>query len=345
MNTTLADLKGPIDYTFQTKTPLIEMLDKRGRVSTERGTLIERVIMGGSPAQGTGIFGGGETLNMQRTEQTHKIQLQTHRIVIPINIPKKAMKENDGKLGAIKLIETYPVAVSKALPVDKDRFFFSGVSNGITLPTSEMEGWNTLNAQKTFARGVIGVTNGLIPFAAPAAQSGTTQNLARSSAYGYVSQYGAMTSFANDGEKVYRRVRRECGQYNPTDVNAGPDVMFMDFDSFALFEDARSDKNRTVVIQDKIDNANTDELWIGNMRCRAAKNIILSDFTGAAASGVCYLLTLNGFEYVMFQKGEMSDFDDRVANQDCVTAKYEEQGALLVQGLRMQGAVTGGALP
>jgi hypothetical protein len=344
VNTTLADLKGPIEHAFEQKSPMYDLLQKKGRVSTERGTLIERAIMGGSPAQGTGIFGGGETLNMGRTEQTKKIQLQTHRVVVPINIPKLDMLQNDGKLGAIKLVETYTQSVTKLLPVDFDRFFFTGVSHGYVLPTTAMVGWNTLNGQKTFASGKVGVTQGLIEFAAPTSQNDTTQNLAKSPSYNYVNQFGEITSYALDGEDVYDDVYREVAQFNPTDMNAGPDVIFADFDSFAKYYKSQRNQVRIVHVQDNMDKSgNKMELMMGAARFIAAKNLILTDFIGSAASGIAYYLSLPGIEWVWFQKPTMSSFDDRVPNQDVITAKYEMMGAPVITGMRMQGVVVGGA--
>ncbi len=344
LNTTLADLKGPIEHAFAQKTPLFDLLQKRSRISSEKGTLIERVIMGGSTTQGKGIFGGGETLAMGYTEQTKKIQLQTHRVVIPINITKLNMMQNDGKLGAIKLVDIATEAVTKLLPVDFDRFFFSGVSHGFVLATAEMQGWNTLNGQKTFATGKVGVTQGLIEFVAPTSQNDTTQNLLKSSSYNYVNQFGEISSFALDGIDTYNTVYREVAQFNPTDMNAGPDVIFADFDSFAKYEKDQRSQVRIVHTQDNRDKSgNLMELTLGGSRFIAAKNLILTDFTGAAASGIAYMLSLPGIEWVWFQKPTMSSFDDRIPNQDIVTAKYEMMGCPVVTGMRMQGVVVGGA--
>lgn len=344
LNTTLADLKGPLEHTLVQKTPLWDLLSKKGKVSTDRSHLLERPLMGGSPAQGTGVFEGGETLTIARAEKTKKITVATHRVVVPIAIPKKAMKENEGKTGVIKLIEMYPEAVMKLLPVDLDRFFFTGVSHEHVLPSSECQGWNTFNGQKTFSTGITGVTQGLIEFAAEASQNDTTQNLAKSTSSGYVNQFGEVTSYADNGNKTYARVMRDCARWSP-DMDAGPDVVFMDFDSFALVEADNKDHVQLTVIDGKI-NPNRKSLmelpkW--GTRVLAAKNIVLTDMTGAAASGLAYLFTLDGIEWIWFQKPELSDFEDRIANQDAVIAKLELQGALLVRNMRSQGAVVGGA--
>jgi hypothetical protein len=85
------------------------------------------------------------------------------------------------------------------------------------------------------------------------------------------------------------------------------------------------------------------ELMMGAARFIAAKNLILTDFIGSAASGIAYYLSLPGIEWVWFQKPTMSSFDDRVPNQDVITAKYEMMGAPVITGMRMQGVVVGGA--
>ena len=347
LNTTLADLKGPLEHTFEAKSPMHDLLQKRGKVSSERGQLIERTIMGGSVAQGVGIFTGTELIPGGRTEQTKKIQLQTGRAVVRIDIPKRELRENEGKLGAMKLITEYPASVMKTLPQDFDRFFLTGVSHGNVLPTAQMQGWNTLNGQKTFASGIIGVTVGLIDLDnAPTAQTATVQNLAKSSSYNYVNQRGEVSSFAVDGKRTYRRVAREVGQYNPTSADAKPDVCFIDFDSYALLEEDNETHVRIATSRTDFETGGSiTEMLMGGIRYVASKNLILTDFTGDAAQGVCYMLTLDGFEVVWFQKPELSDFEDRIPNQDVVTAKMEMQFALLVRGMRMQGVVVGGARP
>lgn len=345
LNSTLADLQGPLDMTFAVKTTIYKDLFEKGKVSSVRGTLIERPIMAGAPSSGTGVFGGGETLDLGRTENTHKIQVQTHRIVVPVVIPKLEMLQNEGKAGVIRLVEVYPKAVLEAIPVAVDRYLFTGVSGNAVLPTAALGGWNSLNGAYTATGGKIGVTNGLIAFAAPTAQSDTVQNLAKSNSIGYVNQFGEVTDFPTDGKRVLRKVWRDCSAFNMTGPDAGPDVIYMDFDSFAKFEEEDEAKVQIAVVGDKTDKGNTvmTRLSLGNARVQAAKHIVLTDFTGDAAEGLTYMLTTAGWEWVWFQKPTLSKFEEGPANQDIVVAKYEMMGAPIVTGLRMQGAVVGTA--
>lgn len=344
LNTTLADLQGPIEHAFEAKSPFHDLLKKRGQVSSERGQLIERVIMGGSPSQGVGIFNGTEIIPGGRTEQTHKIQLQTHRLVARIDIPKKELEENVGKTGVLKLIKTYPEAMVKLIPQDWDRFFLTGVSHGKVFSTDALSGFNTLNGQKVFSKGVVGVTNGLLDFVAEASQTDTVQNLPKSIAYNYVNKFGEISSYGVDGWSTYIKTAREVGQANPSSPDAKPDVAFIDFDSYALIAEDNRDHVRVTTSRTDLDKGGSiTELMLGGIRFVAAKNLILSDFTGSAAEGVCYMLSLDGLEWVWFKQPTLEPFTDRIPNQDVVTAKMEMQGQILMTGMRMQGVVVGGA--
>ena len=342
LNNTLQDFKGPIEQAFAQKTPMSSWLEKKGRVSTEKGKWIERNIMGGSPAQGTKVITGGEKLKRGRAEKTKKIRVQCGRGVVVIDIPKIDLKQNEGKLGVIKLLELYPATVQTLIPVDFDRFWFSGVSAGFVFQTDEMTCWNTLNGQKTFTDDVIGVTNGLLDFADPSAQSDTVQDLAKSSSYNYVNQHQEITSFALDGMDGYETLFRNCAQYIPS-PDGVPDVCFVDFDSYSrIMREQRSHVHLTVA-GDESEKKKLLQTEIAGVTIQAAKNIILTDFTGSAASGVGYCFSMEGVEQVWYQKPEMSDFSDVDKNQDAVTATMEMMFAMLITNMRCQGTIVGGA--
>lgn len=347
LNTTLADLKGPLVNAFAQETPLIAHLEKKGQVSTEKGTYIERSIMGGSPAKATGIYGGGETLSTVRTEQTKKYQVEPHRVVAAISIPKKEMIANSGKKGAIKLIKEYPVAFIEGYNTDLERFLLDGVSAGIgAAATAELQGFLTFNGQKTSGRGT-GVTNGLIDFAATGSQTDTVQNVAKSTSYFHYNQFGTVTSYAADGDRVTRKVYRQCAQYAKRSGTAasrkGPDIILADDDSFGNYTLNKKDVVRLVKVGDKTDDGNmlVDTLGLGEMV--ACQSIVLADFTGDALNGVIYYVNSDFWEWLWFQKPELSDFEDRIANQDAVIAKFECMGGHILTKFPAHGAVVGAA--
>lgn len=347
LNSTLQDLKGPLLMSFAEKTPLFRWLEKTGRTSSEKGTWIQRMLMGGSPTQMIGLYGGGETFDTTRTEQVKIIKVGTHRFGGAIAIPGLDLETNNGSLGAIKLIKEYPAAVIASMAIDMDRFFLTGVSNGKVLSTSELQGWNTLNGEKVFAKGVTGVTNGLIDFAAPSTQTDEVQSLQKSAAYNYVNQYGQIVGgYAANGRRTIMKTYRQCARFNMAGPDVGPDMMFADDETYANIEAELATRVRTQVVQKDSDEkvASLTMPYLGGQLV-AAQNLILTDFTGDAVNGLIYLLTSSGFEKVDYKKFDISSFEDRIANQDNVVAKALGQFAFIAPNLAVQGAVTGGANP
>jgi hypothetical protein len=347
LNSALQDLKGPLVLTVDEKTPFFAWLKKAGKITADKGTYIQRMIMGGGPSQFIAIRNGGETLDTTRTEQIKQIVVGTQRYGCAIAIPGLDMEVSEGKLGAVKLIKQYPAAQLAMLAIDLDRFFLTGVSNGKVISTAECQGWNTLNGEKTFATGITGVTNGLIDFAAPASQTDTVQGLAKSTSYNYVNQYGQIVGgWAAAGRKTTMKTYRQCARFNTAGPDKGPDMMFADDDTYANIETEDRTLVRTEYVQADIDKgiAGLHRRW-ANADLVAAQNLVLSDFTGDATNGLIYLLTNGGIEKVVYKDLDFSPFEDRIANQDNVVSKGVGQFAILSQNLAILGAVTGGANP
>lgn len=347
VNTVLYELREPMEAAFEEYTPLFDMLKKKGNVSTQKARYIEGGVAGGSTVQATGVYGGGETLDTTRTEQSHNWQIAPHRLVSAISLPKREMIMTEGKAATVKLVKRYPELHIAALAKDFERFFFTGVSHGMAAQTSELQGWNTLNGQKQHTRGVLGVTYGMLRMEAPSAQTVAFQNLARSSSYYWYNGYAESTSAA-DVKKVLKQQQRKAGRFavKTPSGGQGPDVIFCDDDTYAIFEERQDSQVRLSKVQDAMDNSGAvyaTEIPIHSAKLIAAQNLITTDFTGAAASGLCMGLTTKDLEWVWYQQPTMSDFEDRIANQDAVIAKYEMMGALVVPRLTTHFVVVGTA--
>jgi len=342
LNTTLADLKGPLVSAFLQNVPTYRALEKKGRITADGGTLIERPIMSGSPARGTGIFNGDETLDMTRYKKSKKYQVEFHRVVLPINIPKKELLQNKGKLGAIKLIEQYPKVTMDGLAVDMEKYLLTGASAGIAIDSSELAGFTTFNGQFTAGIGT-GVTNGLLDFAAPASQSDTVQNVAKSAADFHFNQYQAITSFATDGISKIRKLYRQCAQYSGK-PNGGPDIIVMDDDTFGNYVDAKLDLVRLTQVPNNTDKGNLvqDVLGVGGVYASNLINLA-TDFTSPANAGVGYMINTDFLELVYIQKMTISDFTDQIAQQDAVTAKVEFHHQMVLTKFPAHGCFSGGA--
>jgi len=348
LNTTLADLKGPMVSAFYQNVPTFRALEKKGRISADGGTLIERPIMSGSPARGTGIFNGDETLDMTRYKKSQKYQVEFHRVVLPINIPKKELMQNKGRLGAIKLIDTYPKVTMDGFTTDYEKYLLTGGSAGIAIDSAELAGFTTFNGQFTAGVGT-GVTNGLLDFAAPANQTQTVQNVVKSAANYHFNQAQQITAFATDGISKIRKLYRQCAQYSGK-PNGGPDIIVMDDDTFGNYQNAKLDLVRLTALPENTDKSNLiqDVIGVGGVY---ASNLIdlTTDFVAPTGSefdprtGVVYMINTDFLELIHIQKMTISDFTDQIAQQDAVTAKVELHHQMVLTKFPAHGCIAGGA--
>ena len=344
LNTTFADLRGPLVNSFVRSNELFEALNSKARMPMEGGTKIERSFSGGAPARGVGVYVGDELLNMTRRQQIRKFEVEPHRLVMAINIPKRELAQNSGKLAIIRLIEEYPQTSMEAAKADLNKFLLTGVSRGLAFNTSELLGMLTLNGQSTAGIGT-GVTNGLLDFEAIAAQTDVVQNVAKSSSYFHFNQFNDITSWSGDGITQLRKTYRQCSHY-AGGIGKGPDMVFMDDDTYTNFEDARRDNVRVTLVDDKIDKSNTLGLNLGLASVTSSIDLDRSDFTAATApaDGVTYMLNTDFIEFPMLEAPNVSEFKERVGDQDVVTAIFAMQGNLICTKLVAQGCVSGGAV-
>lgn len=345
LNTTFADLRGPLVNSFVRSNELFECLDKKARMPMEGGSLIERSFTGGAPARGVGIYVGDELLNMTRRQQIKKFQVEPHRIVVAVNIPKKELMFNSGKLAIMRLIEEYPKTVMDGVKADLNKYFLTGVSRGIVFQTSELRGFLTLNGEVSTGIGT-GVTNGLLDFATPATQNDVVQGVAKSSSYFHFNQFGDMGGAPFD-ISVLRKTYRECAHY-AGGMGKGPDLVYMDQDVYTQFEENQANNFRVNVstIQDGVDQkTNTIELSLGLAKVYSSIDLDRNDFsaTGNASNGVTYILNSDYLEMPVHEAPQMSEFKERVGDQDVVTAVFSMQANLISTKLPAHGVVGGGS--
>lgn len=355
INSTLADLGKTLERAFVRSNPLLAKLEKKCRISkaSTGGTYIERSFLGGSPSQGVGLFSGDEVGSLTRTQQTRKYSLEYHSALIPISIPGKEIRRNNGAAGAFKLIDEYPKAVFDGWIQDYNQWLLIGVSAGLVLPSSEMEGWLTLNGAHTTGRGQ-GVTNGLLDFRTPAEQTSdaeTVQNVVKSSSYWHYNQYQQIpgSSVVDQGMLRWRQAYRQAAHYSGK-PRGGPDIIIMDDESYGQFEELKADLIRLQLVSDKTER--DAEAMITNVLGRAE---VLSDLgldVSAAtdafgtedpeATGCTYMLNSDFFELCVLQEPKVSKFEDRLADQDALVSKAVPDLQLICTRLPAQACVAGG---
>ena len=260
LNTTFADLRGPLVNSFVRSNELYESLNSKARMPMEGGSYIERTFTGGAPARGVGVYVGDELLNMSRRQNIKKFQVEPHRLVVAINIPKKELQMNSGKLAVIRLIEEYPQSVMEGVKADINSYLLTGVSRGIVFQTAELKGLLSLSGDVTTGVGA-GVTNGLIDFTTPALQTEEVQGVAKATSYFHYNQYDTIGTFSSEGIQKLRKMYRTCAHYAGS--GKGPDLVIMDDDTYTNFEKDRRDLVRIKVVEDKTEKSNTLELGIG----------------------------------------------------------------------------------
>ena len=342
LNTTFADLRGPLVNSFLRSNELFESLMTKAKMPMEGGSYIERTFAGGAPARGVGIYVGDELLNMTRRQQISRYQVEPHRLVVAINIPKKELMFNSGKLAVIRLIEEYPQTTMEGAKADINKFLLTGVSRGLVFQTAELLGLLSLNGQVTTGIGT-GVTNGLLDFTAPASQVENVQNVAKSNTTFHFNQYGDITSWAADGLTTLRKTYRKCAHY-AGGPGKGPDLCIMDDDTFTNFEESRLNLVRIKVVEDKTEKSNMLGLDLGVAKVFSSIDLLRGDFSGVALDGVTYMLNTDFIEMPMAEAPKITDFKERVGDQDVVTAIFSMQGNLICTKLPAQGCVSGGAV-
>jgi hypothetical protein len=309
----------------------------------EGGSYIERTFTGGAPARGVGVYVGDELLNMTRRQNIKKFQVEPHRLVVAINIPKKELQMNSGKLAIIRLIEEYPQSVMEGVKADLNAYLLTGVSRGIVFQTAEMKGLLSLSGDVSDGIGT-GVTNGLIDFATPAAQATagqSVQGVAKATSYFHYNQYSTIGTFSSEGITKLRKMYRTCAHYAGS--GKGPDLVIMDDDTYTNFEKDRRDLVRIKVVEDKTEKSNTLELGIGVAKVYSSIDLDVNNFsTAAAQAGCAYYLNTDYLEMPMSEAPNISEFKERVGDQDVVTALFSMQANLICTKLVAQGVVTGG---
>ena len=346
LNTTFSDLRGPLINSFVRSNELWESLDKKARMPMEGGSLIERSFAGGAPARGVGVYVGDELLNMTRRQQTKRFKVEPHRLVVAINIPKKELNYNSGKLAVIRLIEEYPQTTMQGAMSDINQYLLTGVSRGLVFQTAELKGLLTLNGEISDGIGT-GVTNGLLDFAAPASQSATVQNVAKSSSYYHFNNFLDIGTWGTDGLLDLRRVYRQCAHY-AGGMGKGPDLVIMDDETYANFEETKRTNIRVQVLEDKTEKTNMLGLDLGVASVYSSLDLDRTLFTtgsgaNSPADGCTYILNTDFLEMPMHEAPKITEFKERVGDQDVVTAIFSMQFNMICTKTPAQGVVSGGA--
>jgi hypothetical protein len=349
LNSTFADLRGPLVNSFVRSNELFEALDKKARIPAEGGTLIERTFTGAAPARGVGIYVGDELLNMTRRQEIRKFAVEPHRLAVAINIPKKELQMNSGKLAVIRLIEEYPKSVMEGAKADINKYLLTGTSRGLVFTTAELAGLLTLDGSDSSGIGT-GVTNGLLDWQPPTNQGDKVQNVTKDSSYFHFNQYGEISAWATNGMQTLRKTYRKCAHY-AGGMGKGPDLVIMDDDTYTNFENDKLSNVRVSVVEDKTEKSTMLGLDLGIAKVYSSIDLDRSGMSSSTADGASYtpslgatyILNTDFMEFAVHEAPNISEFKERVGDQDVVTAVFTMQGNLICTKTPALGCVAGGA--
>ncbi len=350
LNTTFRQLKGPLIDTFMRRTVLLDTLFKAGRVrqSMDGGSYIERALMTGSPATGRGIYNGTELLNATRTKRTEQLQVEPHRLAAAIAIPNRELAQNNGPLAVMKLIEKYPEAFMNSFNRVLEAYVLSGAApaGNHAFSSSSMYGICPLNG--AFTSGTLtGTTNGMLDFESKATQNTNGEavfTLAKNADKFWYNQYESVSSWTSDGEDKLSKVIRRCGHFA---MEGSPDLGFLDPDTMVNLERSKRDHMRVSLVDDKTEKSDLHTIVHNGVTFHESLDLdrTLSVFSGQAlADGGGYILNPAYFEFSTIEDAELSDFEDRIATQDVVVAKFKYHAGFICTNLVAQGCISGTAL-
>lgn len=348
LNTTLAQKIDKGINSFETATPFLDKLQSKVQVSTmDSGTYIERPFLGGSPGTVTALDVGDEVFSTTRIPQSRVLRVETARFAGAVSIPGKELSENDGKLGALNLYRRYPEAYLQSLAQDMESWWLIAAvpSVGNTMTNSQAARLVTLNGSYSSGVGT-GVTNGVLDFATPSAQSDTVFDLAKSQTYSHYNQFASSSGWSTDGMLKLRDIYRKCTVYGP----GGPDLVYPDVDTYANFDLDRLAQVRTKMVEDKTEKSSTLLLNLGSRAELVYAHYLdrtASSFSAGAPGpddGVVYLINTDFWEMVWRQKPALGKFEDRTADQDVLIAKFLMHGNSICNKLAAQGALVGTAV-
>jgi hypothetical protein len=344
-NLTLSDLSDEIVIAQEKRVPLFDRLKSKGAINKAPvgGTYFEHVFVGQAPGTATAIYTGSEVADGTRNLITYKYSVESHRFIAPIFIPKIELERNSGKQGIIKLVDAYPKATMASIYRDLNYWILAANTTGAALKifsAAQLDGQATLNSQYVGTKR-LGVTTGLLSFAAPASQTATTQNVAKSTTYEHYNQYGDISSWAANGIETMTTVYQTGAEY--TSMGDGADIGMADPDSYANLLTYSADTVRIVDTDKAVFGKNVGRTMFFNATIYRDTSLDRSLFTGAAADGVVYFLNTDDIELNYFTMPKIGKFAEWTPMQDVVAAQVEGSMNLVMKRFNSQGAVTGAA--
>lgn len=345
LNTTLQDLSPDLVQAGEKACYLYEWLRTKGAInkSSIAGTFWSHDFTTGASNVLTPLYLGNEVAPLGASQNILQYQVQSYRFMAPISITGLSLSLNKGRAGIVKLIEGQPKATFAAMYRSMNRWLLSADTtvSGFASATA-LDGLATLNSQHT-GTSLLGVNAGLLSFAAPAAQTAVTQNVAKSFVKEHYNQYGDVAGFAADNLATPIKVLLDAQEFDAG--RRGPDLGICDPDSFSNLITYSADTVRTSTTDQAVIGKKFFETMIGSCVIRRDTDLDRSKFTGDAADGVCYLMNTDYISLNYLEMPSASPFTAWTPQQDAVASQIIGSMNLMFERFNCHGVVTGMATP
>jgi hypothetical protein len=352
--TALNDYAPGLSETFMKYHPVFEKLLKKGQVDMDslQGPLREFAVVSSGPGTTNQIIHGSEIIQGGRRQTGVRGESRAPRLIHAFDVPRKDLDEANGAQDMAKILENYPELAMGEFHEDLSSQLVTGAG------TRNTGGFLTLNSGNAGAvtyspQGV--AKTGVFEYQAPAAQADTVFGIVKEGGTGGVpgwyNQYGDIAGFLNNGRRTLREVFYRCGRQGKT--KGTPDVLLADEATYHNYLEDLDDYVQVASVENDHTPADVRQgikFLSGTLWLEDSLDISATQFAGSpAANGLVYLLNTNTWQaYTLSQNGGggyfKTDGPFRIPEQDVFRYEIILYMGMYCNALRMNGAVTGGAV-
>jgi len=340
-NGTLDRIAPDLDANFHVMPTLYPILQQKGHVRFEGGRYLKFPFTYGAAGKAIGVFNGPEILTKGRDQKHQSLEYELHRMVYTVSIPNKELIHNQGDLAIIDLMEQYPANDMECWIQDEEDYLLTGVSGGLAASTAALSGLMTLNGEKNPNK-LRGVTNGMLDFALPTAQSDVVGNIAKSDSQKHANQYATISTWASNGLKTEKRTLRKCAK-NGNHKDAQSYVLVMDDLKYGNFEEERESRVRVRMVNDALEKDATYSLPLMGAEVHHSLHLDTTQFTGDGQNGVTYHIDTDHMFCQVAEDRTLKGKDFKEAeDQDMVYLKVPCHKQYGMRRLSAHGVTAGG---
>lgn len=349
--TALQELLPGYSETFTMYHPLFDAIVLRGNKEKAKHPYKEFGLTPEGPGTLNSIIDGDEFLNGGRRQSSVRANTYAATFIYAYDVPGQDLRDASGEADVVNLIKSYP---ERSL-MD----FHEIIARQIAMGNGPGAGqFFTFNGDAQYNPKGLGARQGMLEYAAPAAQVTNCFGVVKNSIVGWHNQYRHITAMGGDGHRQMRGAYWDASQ-QAAKPEGDVDLMFGDRESFDLYIDELTD-----YVQFVNRNGDVKKGDPGALPLREGVRFLNAIFypeqyidianmvTPEAILGVIYGIHsahMHCYTAGTSEKETNGDFAHRgpirLPHQDMWRYEYVLSMGLYCKQLRCQFAVTGGAQP